>query len=325
MEGVYVEKEVSRTSARTGKRITAAGLLLVTCGIFILYLIGGQTWQAIRQGLVKIDSLTPAEFNLSTPADCILIKEETVLFSPEAGRFTLLVKEGLKVKGGHPVGKILPAEANGSRAEVILRAPRAGLVCTHLDGLENILKTAHIDALEMDGIRKIVNNEETGQRSGIVEKGSPALKVLDNLAPLRIYLEVPTGALPDKAAKGTLLTLLWQGREVKGRVEDLKTNAGKNRLIILVNNYPDTILHLRMIRLDLVRERVAGFRVPSSALVDGEGGKGIYIDSKNRVKWLPVEVKGSVSEYTVITGPGLGPETRYVMNPRWVRAGDRVK
>lgn len=324
MEGVYVDKKVARTSTRTGKvRSTAVTLLLATCGIFILYLIGGQVWQEIMHRLVKLDFLTEVKFNLVTTAECILIKEETLLTAPRSGKFSLLAEEGLKVKAGYAVGKISSAAGSQGGGEVLLRSPRGGLVCTHLDGLENILKTAHIDVLDMDGLRKILNSENN--KTGSVENGSPVLKILDNLAPLRVYLEAGAGSLPGQTVKGSSLTLLWQGREIKGRVEDIKTSAGKVRLIILVNNYPDDILHARMVTLDLVRDRVSGFRVPSSSLVDNNGRKGIYIADKRRAVWAPVEIQGSDREYSVVTGPELGPETRYVINPRWVRAGDRVE
>ncbi len=319
-----MEKEVARQSTQTARgRNRAAAFLLVTCGIFILYIIGGQAWQLILQRLISIEFLVPATLKRAEPVQCILIKDETPVIAPAGGRFRLTVAEGSRVRGGQVIGKITTsADTSGGGNYVELRAPKPGLVCTHVDGLENILKPGNINALEMTRLQKI---SDEGQQGDTVEKGRPVVKIVDNLSPLLVYMQPPENFPPGKTAQGSNITLLWQDREMAARVEAIKTSANRTELFAVISNYTDEILHLRDVKMELLLERVAGFKVPTAALVEKGGARGIYISRRQRVEWHPVVVQGSTDGESLVTGDGLGPETRYIMNPRWVQAGDWVE
>ncbi|KJS14680.1 MAG: hypothetical protein VR69_16570 [Peptococcaceae bacterium BRH_c4b] len=323
-EGVCVEKEVARQSTRTVRgRNRAAAFILVTCGIFLLYIIGGQAWQLILHRLISIEFLVPATLKKAEPVQCILIKDETPVIAPAGGRFRLTVAEGSRVRGGQVIGKITTrADASGGGNDVELWAPEPGLVCIHVDGLENILKPGNIDALEMARLQKI---SDEGRQGDTIEKGRPVVKIVDNLSPLLVYLQAPKNLASDKVEKGSNITLLWQDREMAARLEAVKTSANKTELFAVISNYPDEILHLRDVKMELLLERVKGFKIPTGALVEKDGARGIYISSRQRVEWHPVVVQGSTDGESLVTGDGLGPEIRYIMNPRWVQAGDRVE
>jgi putative membrane fusion protein len=323
-EGVCVEKKVARKSTRTmSGRNWAAALMLVTCGIFLIYAVGGQAWHLILHKLVRVEFLVPATLKRAEPVKCILIKDETTVTAPAGGKFSLAAAEGSRVRTGQVIGKIVTlADESGGEYNIELRAPRTGLVCTHLDNYENVLKPGNIDALDMTQLQKISDNNKPGDTA---QKGRPAVKIVDNLSPVLIYFQAPEKIPAGKTEKGSSITLLWQGREMTARLEAVKTSAGITGLYAVINNYPDDILHLRNVDMELLLERVAGFTVPLAALVDKNGAKGIYISSRHKVEWHPVKVQGSSGTESLITGDGLGPEIRYIKNPRWVRAGDRVE
>lgn len=316
-----MKKEVAREGRRPDRRRNmTAVLILFACGVFILFIVVTQIWQLILLRLIKIDFLNPAVFNQTDPVKCLLIKEEALVNAPAGGKFRLTVNEGVRVKAGQEVARISTPGDEGRYH--VLTAPRSGLVCTHIDNKENILKPGYIDVLELPQLQKITENTRPGD---IVEKGQPVVKILDNLAPVLIYLHAPEGYSMEKLQKGAVFTLLWKGGEINARLETLKEAVNRTELLMKISNYPDELMHQRDVEMELLRDRVAGFKVPPSALVENNGAKGIYISSKRRVVWCPVEVRGYIDGEPVIAGTGLGPEIRYIKNPRWVRAGDKVE
>ncbi|GBF33280.1 hypothetical protein DCCM_2379 [Desulfocucumis palustris] len=316
-----MKKEVAGEGRRPLRRRNwAAVLILLACGVFILFIVATQIWQLILFRLINIEFLTPAVFNQADSVNCLLIKDETLINAPVGGNFRLTVNEGVRVKAGQEVARV-SAQAGEGGAHA-LAAPRSGLVCTHIDNRENILKPAYMDALDISQLQKITENARPGE---IVEKGQSVVKIVDNLAPLLIYLQAPEEYPREKLRKGGALTLLWNGKELNGRLETLKEAVNRTELIIRISDYPDKLVHLRNVDMELLRDRVTGFKVPSSALVEKNGVKGIYISSKQRVEWCPVEVRGHMDGEPVIAGTGLGAEIRYIKNPRWVRVGDRVE
>ncbi len=67
--------------------------------------------------------------------------------------------------------------------------------------------------------------------------------------------------------------------------------------------------------MNLVGDRVSGYIVPVSSLVEKEGRTGLYIAKKYQQKWVPVKIEGIVDGKAAVTGEDLTAGGRYIANP----------
>lgn len=303
-----------------GRKSFGAVIALALFGIMFIYLAGGQLWHLAYVKTLKLEFLTSGVIKQTVDVNCIILKNELPVASPFAGRLVLAVKDGEKVRAGTQVAVIETGDAGSGR--VGLKAPSGGLFCTHVDGLEELLKPGLLDVLDIEAVEKIEDREKSALA---VTGGQSVFKIIDNLMPLGIYVKVTEEVPEDKLAQGKNVTLLWEGVEIKGRVEWLRETGGKKAALLFVENYPDAILHKRNALVKLATGSNSGFVVPSGAVVEENGQKGIYASQKQRAVWLEVEVLSSLSGRSVIKGKGLNEGTRYVTNPRWVRTGDYLE
>ncbi|MHB8158822.1 MAG: HlyD family efflux transporter periplasmic adaptor subunit, partial [Desulfocucumaceae bacterium] len=156
-----------------------------------------------------------------------------------------------------------------------------------------------------------------GESARICSKGLPVAKIIDNLSPLLICLRA-SGLPPETVKKGGSLAIIWEGREVSGRVTELGTYPGGMQVVIETLIYPQSFLNIRKISPGVVGGRVKGFIVPAGALVSRDGRQGIYIMNKEDMKWVPVKVEGTVNGSAAVSGDQLAPGVRCVLNPRWL-------
>lgn len=307
------------------QRKTSTHIVLAIIGLFVIWLLGTSIWQVVQSRLVNIEFLTPGSVSQTVSVNGILIKEETVLLAPVKGQLKMISSEGERVRSGGLVARIV-ADGNQSQTGQPVAAPRPGVVCTHLDRLENILRPGIIDALELNEVQKLQADTSLRDGGALVEKGQPVAKLVDNLAPVWLWFFMKGNWPASKSlARGDYINMSWQGNQLRGRLEEIRQREEGQELFFSLNRYPDALLHERNVELQLVTGKLSGFLVPQGAIIEKEGQTGIYVILEKRVKWLPVEIHGQLSDKIAVTGPELGAETRYVTNPHWVRVGNRVE
>jgi hypothetical protein len=144
------------------------------------------------------------------------------------------------------------------------------------------------------------------------------MKIVDNLSPVVICLEVPEGFPQERIKKGGIISMIWESSQFDGRIAEVRDYRGRPQVVVQASNYPGGFLHRRKVVLGMEGGTVSGFIVSTGSLVEKEGQAGLYITSKRQVKWVPVNVEGVVNDRAAVTGAGVTPGTRYVVNPRWL-------
>ncbi|OAT81783.1 hypothetical protein A6M21_10310 [Desulfotomaculum copahuensis] len=296
--------------------------MLVVFALLVLCLAGYFLWQACRVRLIRVEFLVPGSMRETAAVSAWLVKKETLLSAPAGGRLTLPVTDGERVRAGDTVAVI--ETPGGARMEV--RAPVAGIFSTGVDGLENTLKPEMLNALEMNKLEKLEQNRDRPVNGMTVEKGRPVGKVVDNLSPVLFWLQTPEKDYRTAdMARGKSLSLLWQGNRLSGRIVESRQSGGCWQTVVSVTDYPDQLVHFRQVTVDLIKGDLSGFLVPAGALVVRGGRTGLFVLSRQTVRWTPVDVRGSLSGRAAVTGAGLNNATQIVVNPRWAREGDRIE
>lgn len=299
-------------------------LLVLILIILVLLLLGMQGWRLYLSRLVEVQHLKKDTSSQEIYATAILAKQETLVLAPVEGDVEMLLRDGERLKSGIALAKI--AGING-RATVY--SPCAGMVCTHVDELEGILKPENINTLDIQAIKKMNIPHQTQSSKLKIEKGMPFCKIVDNLNPILMFLwrddknvnmDLENMDLDERHG----LDILWQGERMYGRVLERQKSLEAG-FWVEISSYPERLLHLRQLDVQVIIKEMYGYSIPCNALVFNEGQAGIYIIKNGFVRWTPVHIAGRVEDQVVLNEDGLDANIRFVSNPSRVQEGSRVK
>ncbi|WP_027364836.1 HlyD family efflux transporter periplasmic adaptor subunit [Desulfotruncus alcoholivorax] len=293
---------------------------ILTVAVWGVFSTLGFAKGAIVARMLDVQQLTWQESIKSVPVEGTIIRREETIKAPSSGKLQLLARDGDRLRVGAPVARI-----NGVSKETII-SPGAGIFCTHLDGLENLLDPGMTDVLDMEAVEKI-SNSSGDDGSEEVSGGTLIGKVVDNLNPIVIYLRVDlAGDASGELFKKGLKVTLSQGKQViRGNIIRLWNEKNSYTMFIQVDdNYPESFVHGRRQKMDLALERLEGWLVPEGAIVFKDGNPGLYLVEKQTVTFAPVTVEGRLNGLVSVRGKRLSNTVRYVVNPDWASEGSRL-
>ncbi|ACV61967.1 hypothetical protein Dtox_1081 [Desulfofarcimen acetoxidans DSM 771] len=257
----------------------------------------------------------------------LLIKGETIVRMPERGKVKYLVKDGTRLRAGVPVVSLQSTELNSVEGKVntLLYNKQAGIFCLHLDGLEQVLSPDNLDVLQVPKIKEIKSTIDDLEASelkdaAIIESGEPVYKLVDNLKPLLIKLELNQEQIPQNVLKlGYGMKLQWQGYSFNGKVVDCRKQDSNFDILLRADDYPHDLAHYRKIALVVVTQALSGLAVERRSIVLKEGQPGIYSLNKTLIRWLPVKIEAQSENNVIISGAELAEGTSYIHNPFWYK------
>lgn len=305
---------------RPGRLIPALFVLLGGIGLILWGAFSTLAWAKnnVLLHLLNITVLVQDEVRETLAVEGLLIKHEEPVKATVSGQLHLLVQDGDRLRTGG-----LIAEISGTSNEKIW-SPRSGIFCKHLDNLENLLVPDMIDVLDLVAVEKISNNVLSA--AGEVTGGQIIGKVVDNLQPILVFirLENPDEHAARSFSKDAAVTLLWNDEKLNGKIMQIHSAGNTLNMLVELSQYPEKYIHERRVQLDLVTRRMAGWLVPVESIVFKEGKPGIYIVSKQTVRWAPVAVQDRLQGMVAVNGDKLNNSVRFVKNPGWAREGVRL-
>lgn len=277
-------------------------------------------WNYLSTALSQVRFLSVQEVGRTAPLEGVLVKEEKVVRSPAAGRLHLAVPDGQRLEVGARAGQVTASEQDSGEVRYDLHTPWAGILCTHLDGLENVLSPGNLDVLELPGADKIV--DKTPAEGGRVEKGQPVFKIVDNLSPVIFYTSLKkedfSSGLADRPG---WLEAAWEEQTLMVKPAKLVDRGDHLVGFFLLSGYPERLVHHRKVRFTVTVEKLKGLLVPGRAIVHRDGQPGVYLAVKRKATWVPVKIEGELAGQVAISGRGLNEGSRYVSNPILAREG----
>ena len=285
--------------------------LIITVALLYVFFFA---WEFLVAAVSKVQFLTKQEVGQTTSLEGILIKEEKVTRTPANGLLHFTVPDGTRLEMGAGGARVTAAEQESGGETFKFFTTTAGIFCTHLDGLENILSPGNLDVLDLPKLEKI--GGKPIPEVARVEKGQPVFKIIDNLSPISIYAEAPKSDFPpDLMDKPRWLQATWENLPLSIKPRKLTDKGDRWEGFFTITNYPENLIHYRKVRLNVTTKLLAGLLVPRKAIVYREGEPGIYLAVKKKARWAPVKIEGELAGKVAISGRGMGEGTHYVSNP----------
>lgn len=308
---------MSRYRFRPTRFILASVVLLAMTSLCLWGGWCGAVWakDKILLQLLDVQFLTWEDNIKTTPVEAVVIRREETVKAPASGQLRLLARHGQRLRAGAPL-----AEIQGTSSHQVW-SPGAGVFCTDLDGLENLLVPDLVDALDMEAVDKVSAPGQVARSE--VSSGELIGKLVDNLQPVLVYFQWDDpGAEPAQIwERGSALYFLCEGQQLKGIITEVRSREGGLGLLAEVEQYPECFVYERRQNLEMVTRRVSGWLVPEQALVFKDGQPGLYVVVKNRIQWQPVTARDRLDGKLAVSGENLGQGVRYIQNPRWAKEG----
>lgn len=296
---------------------SAGFLLLLLVLVFVL-------WGRLAAAVSNVQFLSVQEVNRIVSLEGVLIKNESVLRAQVGGKLHLTAADGDRLEKGARAAQILAIQTDTGGEAYDIATPVAGICCTHLDGLEQILSPDSIDVLVVPKVEKI--GDKATAEGVRVDKGQPVLKIIDNLSPVYFFAETPKSDFPDlSAGKSAWLKATWEERAISVKPLKMTDKGDRWEVYYILPAYPDQLLHQRKVRLNITAYTLKGFLVPDRAIVYREGQSGIFLSVKKKANWTPVTIEGELEGMLAVSGSELTGDSRYVSNPLLVREDHRVE
>lgn len=318
---------MSRTSRLKKRRLTLSALVIFLLLMLTVYQGSGLVRLLMLRATVQVDTIKEDALREMIPVTGMLIKEETLLRSPIKGNIELLVQEGERVSKGEAVAKIqaVSLDTPGGTAEKEIYTPKGGLFSTNIDGLEELINPANLELLSLRQLSSITKKIPTGGKQAVqVDAGQVAAKLIDNLNPLLIYLELPKERIKQQWQPEDIIKFTYQDTVCSGRVVKIESVKDKLLCLLSVRQYPEQLVMLREASLKLITRELSGYLVPEKSLVYRDKQPGLYIVKKQRVRWLAVEVVGILQGQAVIKGDTVTGGLRYITNPQTILEDDYI-
>ncbi|MDN5361198.1 MAG: hypothetical protein PWP70_245 [Moorella sp. (in: firmicutes)] len=272
--------------------------------------------RAIAWHFLLIQQVDSGTLEDNLPLEVYIAREEQVLTAPATGNLTPVVPEGERVPVGATIARLLPVAAGAHPVD--LKAPYPGQVSYETDGLEGSLQPAKLGNTSYQDLKRLVNLARPVTARGQVREGDPVVRLVNNLAPLRLY--APLKERPAGWQEGREVTLKVPGSngDVRARLLRLQDEGNQQAAILEVATWDSNWLLPRQMQVVAVLHRYRGIIIPASALADGPGGKqGVYLLGARELQWQPVEVLGQVGDQVAVQGLTDGSEV--VLRPRVAR------
>ncbi|MGE5379876.1 MAG: HlyD family efflux transporter periplasmic adaptor subunit, partial [Methylocystaceae bacterium] len=293
----------------------AGGLAILLAALFLVFCLSHGLIRVIKVGIVRssLEYKTAAveEVVAGVKVKGLVIRPEQVLPAPVSGRFENVVLNEARVRQGSVIGQLYPT---GGGAPHAIKAPTTGMVVFGVDGLESAFEgfkflSCSPEALEYQANFRSLAGEE-------VKAGQPLLKIVDNLAPLKIVVGFKLSDFAEPWESGKKVEIICGSRNFRAEVTELK-GSGDQGMALLTLPGDDFLGRLRTASFTLVEFKAQGVTVPRSSLVHYGTGLGVYILANEKPKAVSVKIECQNDKKAVVDGLAAGE--LIVTNPEHIK------
>ena len=168
-------------------------------------------------------------------------------------------------------------------------AKSSGIVSYNLDGLEQSLNPVNIDKLGIDEIKQII---ATYNDKDIGEDTQNGVKLVEDYSwyICCIFKE----ELVKELKEGNKLNIVFKNNDEKtvpGKIVSIsEINEGESVVAFEINEYVNNYYNNRIADITIITKHHEGYLVSQSGIVEDEKQKGIFINKKGIIRFVPIEI-----------------------------------
>ncbi len=236
----------------------------------------------------------------------IVINKEDVVPASADGHFENMVKEQEKISKGILLGYLVT-----SQGQVPLRAQESGTFMRQIDGLEEVMQNIDLQSVTPEVFKYKPTQVKADQPA---VSGQPLYKIVDSLEPNQLLLHFPLQDVDFEVKPQQQVKIRLGGKDLESAViTDMKEDFGELLLLIRFKGFQEELLAQRFIEVEVVFNAYSGYMIPEKALVESDGGKGIYCSNGEDISFKSVKILKTKDDICIVEG--LQQNEMYVTNP----------
>jgi len=323
-------KKNSQSKYRKKRKKKTGDIIALLLIIVVLFFAGIAIKDYILAKIISFETARVDVINEYTPAKAYVFRHEYQVLAPAAGEFVASLSEGERVKVDTIIGYI---KGTGTSKSAVY-ASEAGIVSYFMDGMEEAMSADNLSRTDLNIIAGLfpLSNEDDKDNFPDQSKGRPVARIVDNLLDYNVLLVVDSKTLTDKKVElpqnGKIkfilnnVTASFKDKTFSAGIEQTGAISAGTYLLADISSEESYFLNNRYFDVSLITKSYSGIVVPSSAIIEKEGKQGVYIRSKNILKFQEVEVTGIIGKEAVVKGVDAG--TDVVKNASVAKEGRRV-
>jgi multidrug efflux pump subunit AcrA (membrane-fusion protein) len=207
-----------------------------------------------------------------------------------------------------------------------VEAPGPGVVSFLIDGLETQWKAQKTGEMTARSVFVAEPKQHETKTGNEVRAGQPAFRIV-SLDQGAIAVALPAKDMVDVLALQSIRVRcpslgkdpLW------GKVQSITDPGGDGFgvVVVSVSPLPEEAINLRKIRVDLIKQRHEGIKVPIQCLFKKDNETGVYIIYKTMAYFRKVSVKARDGGWAIVEG--ISPGSEVITNHWLVKEGLRVR
>ncbi|MFO7819574.1 MAG: HlyD family efflux transporter periplasmic adaptor subunit [Halanaerobacter sp.] len=279
-------------------------LVVIFTSLIFLVVINLLGYNANNVIVANYDTVSN-QFN----STALVMRDENVVFAPQAGRIELEIPEGQRMNAGNLIAKIKKGDTAGE-----LYNYEPGIISYKVDGLEESLEKEDISDLSYEKISKLKGSSKRVKSGEYINAGRPIFKVISNF---KFYLAV---LLPQKQLQNyelhdevSLVFSQFPSQTLEAEVYKTILDSPQNIMVLKIDRFLPELTDIRKTEVKVIKKEYHGIVIPESAIIKEDEKTKVRI--RGYVKDYTKEVKiEAVVEGKAVIKKGLSPGTKVILN-----------
>ncbi len=180
----------------------------------------------------------------------------------------------------------------------------SGVISYEIDGYEERylpkdFENYTYDSLNVDNITKTIRDEKSK-----VSVNEPIFKIIDNFE-WYMAIKIEDSEEISKYSPGNKIKIYIdideKEEEIRGNIVAINNSGDKSVVVVKFNTMFHKIYNLRFPMIDIVKEEINGYKIPSKVIVNIDNMDGVYVkDRSGIVRFRPVSIFKEDNNYAYI-------------------------
>ncbi|MEA1960966.1 MAG: HlyD family efflux transporter periplasmic adaptor subunit [Bacillota bacterium] len=256
--------------------------------------MGRHVLHVAGKGAKDVFQVQNSSFEESIECRAMILTEEQTIYATHDGYFENMAKEGQKVRRNALIGSLV-----NNKMKTPIYSLNSGIFTMRTDGLEDIvpgicLQTAGDELFEYQPVLK-----GEGQR---VSNGDVLCKVVDNLVPSRIIIEVPNSIELVLKPGGRFKIGVGENEPSYAVIQEVAVHEKGTLLLLQMKEFRQDFINKRYTAARFITEILDGSLIPAAALTEENGIKGVYCMKGDSFRFKNVELVKIIDDKALVNG-----------------------